>query len=741
MVRPRPGVRQHLRGRALIAGVHARVVSRDSMSRYASLSMVGLGFVILSTAIPESANAALPGRVETVDLVRLAQHDRGWVDGGGPSLNVASGAAGDFGFGAPVCDGSRFTARPIVHPRSGLTVRVPRFAQNLEVMIRSTFGSRELSLSLNGASLGEAKLTSSWQRVVLPLKGVEPGDALLEIGLSTTTDELGEAPAVPPEARALIHRVTFDTRINARRESGPLDAPRVASDVIWLEPGQSILMPAPLQPAQALETSGVITLGESKGLRVHVDLVSAYGAVQKVASMPAALDLPWNLDLSRGGERTPVWLQLRCTGDSSGAAGLLMPRLTRPLAPGENPKAKADGAASTVVVIAAMGLRFEDAEASRGARPAGVLHARAWSTSPNSRSSLTSLMTAVSPLTHGVVGLRDEIPASALGIGREVRLAGLQTILRTGFVPMTAGSPLWEGFGDALFADLRRLKPHANHVLDSTQEILTYQKSPALTVAILGDTAPPYIPTSEAWKHHYGSQDEPPWPANESRKAVAEISAGTRPFDKKAERYLRALRRGKAEETLQHIRTFQEALRSKHKDALILIVGLGGVLPGDPDGFTPEDVHVPLWVDAPDGWRIPSESTVDIMDVMATAVAALGVKPRAGIQGTDLRRELRSPWPTGALATETRADSHDLAVWQDSVLLAPRGKIGEAQIFLPDGNGWRPEKKPPASRGPAVDAAGALLRGWLSARERWNPDDYEAAVRRGGKDGYADPCR
>ena len=726
-----------------VAGPDARVVSRDSMSRTAQFISYGLTLLAWTLLVHGDAKSALPGRVETVDLVRLAQQDRGMIDGGGPSLDVASGAEGGFGFGPPTCDAERFTARPVIHPRSGLTVRVPRFAQTLELMIRSTFGSRELTLTLGGKPLTETKLTGEWQRVVAPLKGVESGDALLEIGLSTTVNEAQEASSVDASTRALIHRVTFDTRLNERRQTEELLTPRTASDVLWLEPGQSVLMPAPLQPNQALETSGVITVGEVNGLRIHVDLVSAYGAVKKLASMPAAMDMPWNLDLSRGGERTPVWMRLRCTGPGSSAAGMLMPRLTRKETPGEA-SASVDGGApglNTVIVIAVQGLRFEDAAASRGPKPKGVFHERAWSTSPDIRASLTSLMTGLSPVTHGVVGLRDEIPKEFMGLGRELRLAGVRTILRTGFIPMTAGSPLWEGFEDALFADLRRLNPHANHVLDATLKVLSHESTPTLALAVLGDPSPPFIPTTEAWKAHYDKPDDPPWPANESRKAVAEISTGERPFTDRNERYLRALRRGKAQETLAHIRAFQGAARAKHKDALIMVVGLGGVLPGETKSFRPEDVHVPLWIDSPNGWSPPSQITVDIMDVMVTATSHLSVSPRAGTQGTDLRRDLKDPWPTGALATQTRAESLDLVAWDDTVLMAQRGQINKRSIYLPEGNGWRLEKKAPPSKGPAIDTADALLRGWLSARARWNPETYEAAVRRGGEDGYADPCR
>ena len=707
------------------------------------MAVCSLSLLVGLLVDPGAVQGALPGRVETVDLVRLAQQDRGMLDGAGPSLDVASGAAGEFGFGAPTCDASSFAARPIIHPRSGLTVRVPRFAQALELMLRSTFGSRELTVSLRGALLAETTLTGQWQRFVVPLKGVEPGDALLELVLSTATRDHDETPAVATDTRALLHRVAFDTRLNQRRESGELKDPRTANDVLWLEPGQSVLMPAPLQPGQALETAGQITLGESRGLRVHVDLVSAYGAVKEIASMPAALDMPWNLDLSRGGERTPVWLRLRCTGPDSSAAGLLMPRLTRPVLAGDartSPGARAKSP-SIVVVVAVAGLRYEDAMASKGEGLRGTLHSRAWTTSPDIRSALTSLMTAVSPLTHGVVGLRDEVPKTAMGIGREVRLAGIDTLLRTGFVPMTAGSPIWEGFDDALFADLRRLKPHGNHVLNSTLDTLAYAKSRTLAVAILGDPSPPYLPTSDAWRAHYSGEGEPPWPANESRRAVAEIGTGERRLDAEAKRYMSALRRGKAQETLAHVRSFQSALRQKHEDALILVVGLGGTLPGQTQGFTPEDVHVPLWVDSADGWAPPEESTVDIMDVMVTALSAIGVRPRQGSQGTDLRRALLQPWPTGALATQTRAESIDLAVWGDSVLMAPRGKLGRAQRYLPQGHRWKLTEKPPASRGPSFDAGDALLRAWLSAKGRWNPEHYEPAVRRGGEDGYADPCR
>lgn len=742
-LQPFRGARARTFDHPRVAGSDACVVSRDSMSRTAHIIRRVLVLSALTLLVHPEADGALPGRIETVDVVRLAQQDRGLIDGGGPSLDVASGSAGDFGFGPPTCDQRRFTARPVIHPRSGLTVRVPRFAQSLELMIRSTHGSRELTLTLGGKLLTEATLTGDWQRVVAPLKDVEPGDALLELGLSTAVTEAPEDSTVDRSSRALLHRVAFDTRRNERRRTAKLATPRAANDVLWLEPGQSVLMPAPLQPGQALETSGMITIGEAAGLRIHVDLVSAHGAVQELASMPAAMELPWNLDLSRGGRRTPVWMRLRCTGPEGGAAGMLMPRLTREANgdDGEDPSDVKTAKPRSVIVIAVMGLRFEDAAASQGPKPEGVLHERAWSTSPDVRSSLTSLMTGLSPLTHGVIGLRDAIPMSAMGMGRELRLGGVGTLLRTGFVPVTAGSPLWEGFEDALFADLRRLKPHASHVLDATLELLSHQESPALALAVLSDTSPPFIPTTDAWKHHYSKPASPPWPANESRKAVAELGTGERPFDRTSERYMRALRRGKAEEALGEIRRFQDSVRAKHPGALILIVGTGGVLPGETQGFLPEDVHVPLWVDAPSGWAVPPESTVDIMDVMITATSALGIPARTGVQGTDLRRDLTQPWPTGAVATQTRAESRDLAVWGDTVLMAQRGQSDAPELYVPDGNGWRLEKKAPANRGPAIDSAYALLRGWLSARARWNPDTYEAAVRRGGDDGYADPCR
>lgn len=719
------------------------MVSRDSMSRTSQSITVVIVLAALTLLTHAEAKSALPGRVETVDVVRLAQQDRGLIDGGGPSLDVSSGSVGDFGFGPPTCDAKQFTARPVIHPRSGLTLRVPRFAQMLELMIRSTFGTRELTLTLAGKPLTETTLKGGWQRIVAPLKDVEPGDALLEISLSTPVHDAQEDSTVDTATRALIHRVAFDSRLNERRYTEELVSPRASSDVLWLEPGQSVLMPAPLQPNQALETSGMITVGESSDLRIHVDLVSAYGAVKQLASMPAAMDMPWNLDLSRGGKRTPVWMRLRCTGSGAGAAGMLMPRLTRKAAPGEERDSsnRELTKSRTVIVIAVMGLRFEDALASQGPKPKGVLHERAWSTSPDVRASLTSLMTSLSPVTHGVIGLRDAIPITAMGVGRDLRLAGVKTILRTGFVPVTAGSPIWEGFEDALFADLRRLNPHANHVLDSTLEVLSHETIPTLALAVLTDPSPPFIPTTDAWKRHYKEPKNPPWPANESRKVVAELSTGERPFNSANESYLRALRRGKVEETLAHISVFQEAVRAKHPQALIMVVGLGGELPGDTHSFRPEDVHVPLWVDSSNGWSPPPQSTVDIMDVMVTATASLGVRGRPGTQGTDLRRDLREPWPTGALATQTRAESLDLAVWGDTVLMAQRGKRGAPTVYLPDGNGWRLEKKPPAHKGPAIDTADALLRGWLSARSRWNPETYEAAVRRGGEDGYADPCR
>ena len=53
---------------------------------------------------------------------------------------------------------------------------------------------------------------------------------------------------------------------------------------------------------------------------------------------------------------------------------------------------------------------------------------------------------------------------------------------------------------------------------------------------------------------------------------------------------------------------------------------------------------------------------------------------------------------------------------------------------------WKHQPKPEAQEKPAIGATTAQLRGWLSASDRWQPEDFEAAVRIGGKDGYDDPC-
>jgi hypothetical protein len=693
---------------------------------------------LLLSPAPE-IRAALPGRVEVVDVVRLAQLDRGLVDAGGPSLDVAAGGTGGFGFGPPSCDEAGFSFRPILHPRSGLTVSVPADARHLELILRPTFGTRELSLSLAGGRLVSVQLGGGWQRVVLPVDKKVEGDALLELRFSTTTAPFDEEAGVPAEARALLHRVAFDRRMHEARKGELVSSARASSDVLWLEPGQSVRMPAPLQFGQALETAGVVSRGQSTDLRLHIDLISVYGAVEKVASMPASMDMPWNIDLSRRGERSPVWLRIRCTGTGDGAAGILMPRLTRPAEAA--PQRPAADDPKTVVLIAIMGLRYEDAAALSSTMPLGRLHERAWSTSSDPRPSLTSLATGLSPITHGVIGLRDVVPPGTKGLVGPARAAGVHTILRTGFVPMTAGSPIWEDFEDVRFADMRSLKPHAKAVLESTLDAIMHTKGRALALAVLSDGAPPYIPTSDAWKQHIAAGSSPPWPAHESRRAVADLAMGKRPFDDKTRTYLAALRRGKAQEALEQVRIFQAALRAKRSNTLVLVVGLGGTLPGSAGAYEPEDVHVPLWIDSEDRWRLPAEATVDIMDVAITAVAALGALPAWGVQGTDLRSNLPDPWPTAAFATLTRAESRDLAVWGDTVIMANRGNQAKVTIFAREGHGWDAKPAPDRYDGPAFEAARAHLRGWLSAGARWRPDDYEAAVRRGGEDGYADPCR
>jgi hypothetical protein len=306
---------------------------------------------------------------------------------------------------------------------------------------------------------------------------------------------------------------------------------------------------------------------------------------------------------------------------------------------------------------------------------------------------------------------------------------------------MTAGSPIWQDYEDVRFADMRSLKPHAKAVLDSTLEAIYHSKGPTLALAVLSDGSPPYIPMTGAWKEHAKAGSSPPWPARESRIAVSELAMGQRPFNEKTRAYLAALRRGKAQETLEQVRIFQAALKAKRSNTLVLVVGLGGTLPGSGGAYAPEDVHVPLWIDSDDRWRLPESATVDITDVAVTAVAALGAATPEGVQGTDLRSNLPGPWPTAAFATLTRAESRDLAVWGETVIMVNRGNQAKPTLFEREGHGWKVKGVPDPHDGPSLWAAQAQLRGWLSAGTRWRPDDYESAVRRGGEDGYADPCK
>ena len=721
-------------GASATAGV-TTLMNPDPPPRLA-LALLGGSLALCFALVPHHALAALPGRVETTDVMRLSAHADGRIAAASPGMDVAVGATAGFGFGVPSCGADGFAFRPIIHAKASAHLHIPRAAKRLEILLRPVQAERELVLSIGARTLSPIMLYGGWQRVSVNLLPADRGARWVRMTLTEGVAALAGDEAMGPEVRGLLHAVVTSNQATPPKTTLPY--PVTGSDVLWLEAGHEITMPAPLMMGQALETHGVQVVGSGSSLTLHVEVVSAEGAVESVAVLPAALDIPWNVDLSRRGERAPVRLRLRATGRTGGAAGLRMPRLTAPaLRPSEG---TSGGRSDTIVLVAVRGLRVDDVLHAKGKPLAAMGRLDMGSTAPDARVALTSLLTGRYPASHGVIGRRDVLADDVPTLAEALRVAGVSTMLRGGFVPLPPADPVWRGFEDVSFADGRQVLPHARPVLDSVADALhSAGPSPVFALVVLGDMTSPFLPRADAWKAHWAG-GAPPWPPERSRAAVAAIQRGERELDEPTRQYLTALRRGKMDEVLSALDTFRARLApAGGKAPTLIITGLGGSHPGDAAGLDPALVDAPLWVESPH-WKPAGASCVlDLTDLAATVADLAGLPELEGAQGASARRCVQGIWPSTAYASHERGE--DLVRRGDLSLVGPRGDRTSRTLFRRVGATWTHVDQPDAGMRIIADLMGRQLDGWLGAGARWRPVEADPAALRGDGDGYTTPCQ
>ena len=167
------------------------------------------------------AAAALPGRLDAADLMRLTAVGHGVVDAAGPALDAAVGRAAAT-FAKPGCEPDGRTYRPVAAPHATLQVDVPAKTRRLDIAIRPVHGPRELSVHLDEHVLGTVPLAAGWQRASFPVdpKAKLGGPRALRLELANTAATIDEGPGMPAGLRALLGSIRF----SERPEAPPIDA-------------------------------------------------------------------------------------------------------------------------------------------------------------------------------------------------------------------------------------------------------------------------------------------------------------------------------------------------------------------------------------------------------------------------------------------------------------------------------------------------------------------------------------
>ena len=673
-----------------------------------------LSSLLVLTFVPATHAAA--ERHSVADLIRLAGFGDGPVSALGPGLDVAAGTLGAKALGERGCDESGLVYRELVHARVNLSI-ASEGARRLDLILRAVNQAREISVSLDGEQLGTGMLNGSWQRLSFRIQPLSPGPHQLTFTMTPTgeslEDPLGEG------VLALLNSIRLSSAILP--PEGSITERFKGSDVLWLEAGEVLRIPLPPIPEHALHTSGLRVIGPHKDLAAQVSFETPEGALNTKLLIPAALTLPWNLALASAGDRSAKYLRITAKGTSTGAIGLVQPKLTLPRS--EDPATMSPSERLVLVVIP--GLRSDDAaEALR--RLKGFGSTELWSTSASNASSLASLLTGRYPDAHGVVARGDTLPPGLQTLASAIKASGRHTLLRSGHLAQSRDKALWAGYDDVHFADSGAFKHTAEGVLGALASAMASSKGgPIFATAILGDVLPPYLPRQDAWRAHWDAKGKPPWNPREGRKELQAQRASKRAPSEQDLAFWRALRRGKIDEVFSALSAFSAALQAPEKTRVV-IVGLGGpagaLATQRPDL---DALSVPLMLNEPESTSWSARAT-DLSDLHAM-LAALGGAQTHTSPGTRLDAWQSQTWAD--LAYGTIADRWEVALSAEGALVLDR-QSGGARLMTRarPGAPWveRPSGAPPSSLEDIL--LERRLKARLCAGKMWTRAHYSPAT-------------
>jgi hypothetical protein len=684
---------------------------------------------LIALAVPTVAHAALPGRAASIDLLRLSAYGHGIIDAAGPGMAVAMGADGASAFGATGCGPDGFGYRAIIDPRAGLDLDIPESAVRLDIIVRPAHGLRELQVAIGGHSFADVALHQGWQRVSLPLEATDRGERRVRLALTGVTTPFTETETLAPEVRGLLHGLRFSA--HADLPEGASKGPLFGADgTLWLESGESISIPVALAADQALETSTIVTRGDASDLVVRIETINQQGAAGVAAELPAALALPYNVDLSRAGLRTPTMLRIRVLGNASGAVGLVNPTLTVASQAADAPPSAARP--DRLIVVAVRGLRASDVNAEI---PGTKRISGAFATSPEVRSALASLMTGLYAQAHGVVGLQDRLGEGMPLLAGLAHAAGWRTALRLGAVPIPVSDPIFAGFDDSKAGGPKTFPQHAEGVLESLYAVASKPSDqPLLAVAILGDGGAPWLPRGESWKKHW-TRGATPWVPGDGRRAIDGFGDGSA-LDPTQRAFIEALRRGKSDEVVEALTQFAQKVQAIEGESTLVIIGLGGGQLDKEEPFTPDMVAAPMWVMGSGLESATPGGSFDLTDVASTLLAVAAIPAPALLPGMDLRQQTATSAPKPVFAsTATRtylAASGGYALVKN--LRAPAGVL-----YGYDGTHFAPVEDD-AGKAVLTSQLEQRMRGWLGAGAAWSVGDFSPSVPRQARSGYESAC-
>lgn len=638
----------------------------------------------------EALAAPIPGRLELAELSRLRAYSLSRVDAIGPSLEVAAGMDAAIGFSGARCAKDGFAYRALRTGRVVVELEIPQLASRLVVVMRSVGGARDLQALIGDKSLGPAQTirTDGFTRAVfpleLPLRGARR-QIVLEVS-GPLQPGVGGADK-PTATRAELHAIYTSEHELETKPSQAAD-PAAEAGVLWLEAGESADLTVELDAATAnlaLQTDGTQLRGSTSGAFIEVELTDPPGAELLKHRLPADLAIPWNLSLGIP-QRGMARLKLRFDGPPGSAVGLERPRLT---VPGLPPPPPATDAERPVYLIAVRGLSAADAERVQAAVGEVVPGARqlqsAWTTAPDARLALASLVTGRYPAALGLGKVGDRLRGNYPTLATVADAAGRRAVLGSDLSLGGSVDPTWRGFTHRTFGDDPGRSPHAADILAAVYESTRYGAlTKVFAFALIGGPAPPYLPRTEAWKRYFDGV--PPWKPLETRKILGQ----ERRFSTAELDYLRALRAGGAQEALEAVRDFLRPLLERPgPKPIVVVLGLGAepLTGGWPTAAGPLESRIPVWVLGAPLEASTLADTVDLTDLATWLGQLVGEGlPSAAAQSAGLLP--RAGWPSLAW---TRAPGHaDLIVAGEWALEARQGQ--EPRVWRRRGVAWEAPK-------------------------------------------------